>query len=51
MAENTSPKGSAGVFAKKVQRQLSRGKEKVYKQLIYVYIHSKTYYPFVFTVV
>lgn len=29
MAEGNSPKGSAGVFAKKVQRQLSRGKEKV----------------------
>ncbi|XP_029911958.1 bridging integrator 2a [Myripristis murdjan] len=33
MAENTSPKGSAGVFAKKVQRQLSRGKEKVLQRL------------------
>ncbi|XP_013871704.1 bridging integrator 2a [Austrofundulus limnaeus] len=29
MAESTSPKGSSGDFAKKVQRQLSRGKEKV----------------------
>ncbi|XP_061645941.1 bridging integrator 2a [Phyllopteryx taeniolatus] len=29
MAAQTSPKGSTGDFAKKVQRQLSRGKEKV----------------------
>uniref|UniRef100_A0A3B5PUJ7 Bridging integrator 2a n=1 Tax=Xiphophorus maculatus TaxID=8083 RepID=A0A3B5PUJ7_XIPMA len=29
MAESTSPKGNSGVFAKKMQRQLSRGKEKV----------------------
>uniref|UniRef100_A0A3Q3JNL6 BAR domain-containing protein n=1 Tax=Monopterus albus TaxID=43700 RepID=A0A3Q3JNL6_MONAL len=29
MAESTSPKGSSGDFAKKVQRQLSRSKEKV----------------------
>lgn len=29
MAESTSPKGTSGDFAKKVQRQLSRGKEKV----------------------
>uniref|UniRef100_A0A3B3UTN2 Bridging integrator 2a n=1 Tax=Poecilia latipinna TaxID=48699 RepID=A0A3B3UTN2_9TELE len=29
MAESTSPKGNSGDFAKKVQRQLSRGKEKV----------------------
>lgn len=29
MAESTSPKGNSGAFAKKVQRQLSRGKEKV----------------------
>ncbi len=28
MAESTSPKGSSGDFAKKVQRQLSRSKEK-----------------------
>ncbi|KAM4571878.1 bridging integrator 2a [Fundulus diaphanus] len=33
MAESTSPKGSSGVFAKKVQRQLSRGKEKVMQRL------------------
>lgn len=29
MAESTSPKGNSGDFAKKVQRQLSRSKEKV----------------------
>lgn len=29
MAESTSPKGNSGEFAKKVQRQLSRSKEKV----------------------
>lgn len=29
MAQSTSPKGSSGDFAKKVQRQLSRSKEKV----------------------
>uniref|UniRef100_A0A7N8X1U6 Bridging integrator 2a n=1 Tax=Mastacembelus armatus TaxID=205130 RepID=A0A7N8X1U6_9TELE len=29
MAESTSPKANSGDFAKKVQRQLSRGKEKV----------------------
>ncbi|XP_038866590.1 bridging integrator 2-like [Salvelinus namaycush] len=29
MSEGHSPKGGAGVFAKRVQRQLSRGKEKV----------------------
>uniref|UniRef100_A0A6Q2YYZ0 BAR domain-containing protein n=1 Tax=Esox lucius TaxID=8010 RepID=A0A6Q2YYZ0_ESOLU len=29
MAEDNGPKGGAGVFAKKLQRQLSRGKEKV----------------------
>ncbi|MEQ2316081.1 hypothetical protein AMECASPLE_029055 [Ameca splendens] len=33
MADSTSPKGSSGVFAKKVQRQLSRGKEKVMQRL------------------
>ncbi|XP_036960946.1 bridging integrator 2a [Acanthopagrus latus] len=33
MADNTSPKGSSGDFAKKVQRQLSRGKEKVLQKL------------------
>ncbi|XP_041656280.1 bridging integrator 2a [Cheilinus undulatus] len=33
MAENTSPKSSSGDFAKKVQRQLSRGKEKVLQRL------------------
>ncbi|XP_053173976.1 bridging integrator 2a [Scomber japonicus] len=33
MAESASPKGSSGVFAKKVQRQLSRGKEKVLQRL------------------
>ncbi|XP_043972252.1 bridging integrator 2a [Gambusia affinis] len=33
MAESTSPKGNSGVFAKKVQRQLSRGKEKVMQRL------------------
>uniref|UniRef100_UPI003AAEF808 bridging integrator 2a n=1 Tax=Centroberyx gerrardi TaxID=166262 RepID=UPI003AAEF808 len=33
MAESNSPKGSAGVFAKKIQRQLSRGKEKVLQRL------------------
>ncbi|XP_073326366.1 bridging integrator 2a [Pagrus major] len=33
MAESTSPKGSSGDFAKKVQRQLSRGKEKVLQKL------------------
>lgn len=29
MADSTSPKGGSGDFAKKVQKQLSRGKEKV----------------------
>ena len=29
MAEGNSPKGGAGVFTKKVQRKLSRSKEKV----------------------
>ncbi|KAM4610625.1 bridging integrator 2a [Polymixia lowei] len=33
MAEGNSPKGTAGVFAKKVQRQLSRSKEKVLQRL------------------
>ncbi|XP_042348620.1 bridging integrator 2a [Plectropomus leopardus] len=33
MADSTSPKGSSGDFAKKVQRQLSRGKEKVLQKL------------------
>lgn len=33
MAESTSPKGGSGDFAKKVQRQLSRGKEKVLQRL------------------
>lgn len=33
MAESTSPKGSTGDFAKKVQRQLSRSKEKVLQKL------------------
>ncbi|XP_023146322.1 bridging integrator 2a [Amphiprion ocellaris] len=33
MAENTSPKGSSGDFAKKLQRQLSRSKEKVLQRL------------------
>ncbi|XP_068608480.1 bridging integrator 2a [Brachionichthys hirsutus] len=33
MAESTSPKNSSGDFAKKVQRQLSRGKEKVLQRL------------------
>nr|XP_020473427.1 bridging integrator 2 [Monopterus albus]XP_020473428.1 bridging integrator 2 [Monopterus albus] len=33
MAESTSPKGSSGDFAKKVQRQLSRSKEKVLQKL------------------
>ncbi|KAF7653891.1 hypothetical protein LDENG_00077210 [Lucifuga dentata] len=33
MAESSSPKGGAGDFAKKVQRQLSRGKEKVLQRL------------------
>ncbi|XP_056131242.1 bridging integrator 2a, partial [Lampris incognitus] len=33
MAEGSSPKGNTGVFAKKVQRQLSRGKEKVLQRL------------------
>uniref|UniRef100_A0A3B3XS54 BAR domain-containing protein n=1 Tax=Poecilia mexicana TaxID=48701 RepID=A0A3B3XS54_9TELE len=33
MAESTSPKGNSGDFAKKVQRQLSRGKEKVMQRL------------------
>ncbi|XP_014324215.1 bridging integrator 2 [Xiphophorus maculatus] len=33
MAESTSPKGNSGVFAKKMQRQLSRGKEKVMQRL------------------
>ncbi|KAK9515180.1 hypothetical protein VZT92_025847 [Zoarces viviparus] len=33
MAESTSPKGGTGDFAKKVQRQLSRSKEKVLQKL------------------
>ncbi|XP_037540613.1 bridging integrator 2a [Nematolebias whitei] len=33
MAESTSPKGTSGDFAKKVQRQLSRSKEKVLQKL------------------
>ncbi|XP_017274733.1 bridging integrator 2a [Kryptolebias marmoratus] len=33
MADSTSPKGTSGDFAKKVQRQLSRGKEKVLQKL------------------
>ncbi|XP_041802556.1 bridging integrator 2a [Chelmon rostratus] len=33
MAESTSPKGSSGDIAKKIQRQLSRGKEKVLQRL------------------
>ncbi|XP_070695134.1 bridging integrator 2a isoform X2 [Pempheris klunzingeri] len=33
MAESTNQKGSSGDFAKKVQRQLSRGKEKVLQRL------------------
>lgn len=33
MAENTSPKSSSGAFTKKVQRQLSRGREKVLQKL------------------
>ncbi|XP_034733652.1 bridging integrator 2a [Etheostoma cragini] len=33
MAESTSPKGNSGDFAKKVQRQLSRSKEKVLQKL------------------
>lgn len=33
MAESNSPKGSSNVFARKVQRQLSRGKEKVLQKL------------------
>nr|XP_046252466.1 bridging integrator 2a [Scatophagus argus] len=33
MAESTSPKGSSGDFTKKVQRRLSRGKEKVLQKL------------------
>ncbi|XP_040915745.1 bridging integrator 2a [Toxotes jaculatrix] len=33
MAESTSAKGNSGDFAKKVQRQLSRGKEKVLQRL------------------
>ncbi|KAK7884935.1 hypothetical protein WMY93_028058 [Mugilogobius chulae] len=33
MAESHSPKGSSNVFAKKIQRQLSRGKEKVLQKL------------------
>ncbi|KAF7209157.1 bridging integrator 2a [Nothobranchius furzeri] len=33
MAESSSPKGQSGDFAKKVQRQLSRGKEKVLQRL------------------
>ncbi|TNN57213.1 Bridging integrator 2 [Liparis tanakae] len=33
MSESTSPKGSTGDFAKKVQRQLSRSKEKVLQKL------------------
>ncbi|XP_044068606.1 bridging integrator 2a [Siniperca chuatsi] len=33
MAESTTPKGSSGDFAKKVQRRLSRSKEKVLQRL------------------
>ncbi|CAK6963765.1 bridging integrator 2a [Scomber scombrus] len=33
MAESSSQKGNSGVFAKKVQRRLSRGKEKVLQRL------------------
>ncbi|XP_071333285.1 bridging integrator 2a [Trachinotus anak] len=33
MTDSTSPKGGSGDFAKKVQRQLSRGKEKVLQRL------------------
>uniref|UniRef100_A0A3B4BH95 BAR domain-containing protein n=1 Tax=Periophthalmus magnuspinnatus TaxID=409849 RepID=A0A3B4BH95_9GOBI len=33
MAESNSPKGGSSVFARKVQRQLSRGKEKVLQKL------------------
>ncbi|KAM9344185.1 bridging integrator 2a [Pholidichthys leucotaenia] len=33
MADSTSPKGTAGDFAKKVQKQLSRGKERVLQRL------------------
>ncbi|XP_015236573.1 PREDICTED: bridging integrator 2-like [Cyprinodon variegatus] len=33
MADSTSPKGGSGDFAKKVQKQLSRGKEKVMQRL------------------
>ncbi|XP_020785216.2 bridging integrator 2a isoform X2 [Boleophthalmus pectinirostris] len=33
MAESQSPKGGSNVFARKVQRQLSRGKEKVLQKL------------------
>ncbi|XP_077368901.1 bridging integrator 2a [Festucalex cinctus] len=33
MADRTSPKGGSGDFAKKVQRRLSRGKEKVLQKL------------------
>ncbi|KAM6976796.1 bridging integrator 2a [Aplochiton taeniatus] len=33
MSDGNSPKGGAGVFAKKVQRQLSRSKEKVLQKL------------------
>ena len=33
MAEGNSPKGGASVFTKKVQRQLSRSKEKVHSHL------------------
>ncbi|XP_041860173.1 bridging integrator 2a [Melanotaenia boesemani] len=33
MADSTSSKGTSGEFAKKVQRQLSRGKEKVLQKL------------------
>ncbi|GLD50325.1 bridging integrator 2 [Lates japonicus] len=33
MADSTSPKGNSGDFAKKVQRQLSRSKEKVLQRL------------------
>lgn len=38
MAESSSSRGNSGDFAKKVQRQLSRGKEKVTggKKLVYV---------------
>uniref|UniRef100_A0A3B3Z4Z9 BAR domain-containing protein n=1 Tax=Poecilia mexicana TaxID=48701 RepID=A0A3B3Z4Z9_9TELE len=41
MAESTSPKGNSGDFAKKVQRQLSRGKEKVQTLGFLTLNHSK----------